>query len=452
MRRLYIIVSASVVVLLAGYLVYHGYQAGKNRHLMSLAHQLLAKSDTRGATISVQAVLRSDPKNLDATRVMAQLADASRLPTALLWRSRVVELNPHSLEDRLALAKTALSVRDYMSATNALEGADAISKGTAAYHNMAGAVAAAANRQADAAMHFLEASRIDPQNLAPQLSLAVVRIHGTNTLDQEEARNALKRLVANPTNSTLRCQALRELTLDAMGQKHEDAGLALSGQLVQETNSVFTDWIMRLEVLLVTKNAEFKSTLARCQLEAATNESKIYELATWEMTKSSPKEALAWLRSLPANIQTNQPVTLLVTECYNTSKDWRGLQAWLEKQRWAEAEFIRHAFMCRALRGEELAETAKTEWGQALKAADSNEQSIVMLLRLAAKWNWITEVDDLLWTIVNRYPQEKWAEQALAQALFAGGQTRSLMQLFKVGSSRVDLQACKLEYSIVSPK
>ena len=29
---------------------------------------------------------------------------------------------------------------------------------------------------------------------------------------------------------------------------------------------------------------------------------------------------------------------------------------------------------------------------------------------------------------------------------------RKMVQLVKVGSSRVDLQACKLEYSIVSPK
>src|ERR1039458_7075067 len=130
------------------------------------------------------------------------------------------------------------------------------------------------------------------------------------------------------------------------------------------------------------------------------------------------------------NMQTNQPATLLVAECYTASKDWRGLHAWLEKQHWAELEFIRHAFMSRALRGQELADTAKTEWEQALKSANSHKQSLVMLLRLAAQWNWVNEGEDLLQTIVNRYPQEKWATQALTQTLFAGGQTRSLMQLF----------------------
>ena len=224
MRKMFIIVLCCVAVLLAGYAGYRGYKVWKNKHLMSLGHDFLAKSDRRNAVLSVQEVLRSDPTNLDATRMMAQLAEASRSPAALMWRSRVVELDPHSLEDRLALAQTALTMRDYATATNALEGVDAADKETAAYHNIAGTVAAAANQPDEAEAHFLEASRLEPQNPAPQLNLAVVRLHGTNALELAEARTALQRLASNPTNSDLRCQALRELTLDAMGHKHDGRG------------------------------------------------------------------------------------------------------------------------------------------------------------------------------------------------------------------------------------
>jgi predicted Zn-dependent protease len=421
---------SGVAVLLACYAGYRGYRVWKNSHLMSLGHEFLAKSDARNAALSAQQVLRSDPNNLDATRVMAQIAEASRSPAALMFRARVVELAPHSLDDRLALAQTALSMHDYTTATNALAGVDAADKEKPAYHNMAGAAAAAANQSAEAQIHFLEASRLQPNNPAPQLNLAVVRLHGTNTIDLEEARIALQRLAANPTNSGLRCQALRELTVDAMRYKHQDAGLSLSRQLIQESNSAFTDRILRLEVLLETKSADFKPTLAASQREAATNQSKIYELANWEMAKTSPADAVAWLRSLPMNTQTNQPATLLVAECYTASKDWRGLQAWLEKQHWAELEFLRHALMSRALRGQELADTAKTEWEQALKSANGQKQGLVMLLRLAAQWNRVNDVEDLLWTISNRYPQEKWAVESLSHVLYVSGQTRSLMQLF----------------------
>jgi tetratricopeptide (TPR) repeat protein len=200
--------------------------------------------------------------------------------------------------------------------------------------------------------------------------------------------------------------------------------------LIQETNSAFTDRILRLEVLLETKNAEFKPTLASFQREAATNQGKIYELANWEMAKTSTGEALAWLRTLPMNMQTNQPATLLITECFTEAKNWKELHGWLDKQRWAEMEFLRHAFLSQALRGQGLNDTAKTEWEQALKSGNSHEQSLVMLFRLAAQWKRINEAEDLLWTIVNRYPQEKWARRTLTMAWLETGQTRSLMQLF----------------------
>ena len=53
-----------------------------------------------------------------------------------------------------------------------------------------------------------------------------------------------------------------------------------------------------------------------------------------------------------------------------------------------------------------------------------------MLLRLAAQWNWASEAEELLWTIVNHDPKDKGAFQTLAQALYAGGRTRPLMTLF----------------------
>ena len=76
----------------------------------------------------------------------------------------MVELNPHSLNDRLALAQTAMMLRDYATATNALAGVVAADRNTVAYHNVAGAVAAAANQPAQAEAHFLEAVRLDPLN------------------------------------------------------------------------------------------------------------------------------------------------------------------------------------------------------------------------------------------------------------------------------------------------
>ena len=443
MRKTFIIILCCIAVLLTGYVGYRSYNVWKCSHLMSLAHQFLAKADGRNALLCVQRVLRSDPHNLDATRVMAQLTEAARSPSALLWRTRVVELNPHSLDDRLALAQTALMMRDHATATNALGGVDQAGQSTVAYHNVAGAVAAAANQSALAEAQFLEAAMLDPQNQSVQLNLAVVRLHGTNLAAITEARDSLKQLSSYATNSFLRCQALRELAFDALRHRQGDQALGLSKQLLQETNSTFKDRLLRLDVLQATQPAGFRPALTAFEREAGSDPGKIYELATWQMTKSSPQDALTWLRTLPSNTQTNQSVELLVADCCTLLRDWRGLQSSIARQNWAELEFVRHAFLSRALRGQELTDSAKAEWEQALKAANGQKGSLVMLLRLAAQWNWQSEGEDILWTIINRYPGEQWAIQTLGQAMYAGGRTRSLMQLYSQESKRVpsDLSA-----------
>ena len=436
-----VLIIVCVVGLLFGgaYVARRGYIAVRQVRLVKQARQYLAQAEGKKAMLCLQRALRANPRDPDACRLMADLNEATRSPGALFWRNRVVELKPHSLDDRLALAQTALMLRDYATATNALEAVDAPGKKTAAYHNLAGAVASAVNRLPEAEAHFLEATRLEPTNAVPQLNLAIVRLHGTNAQALAQARTALKQLSVNPTNSTLRCQALRELVADAMRFKQTDAALALSRELLQQTNSAFTDRLLRLTVLEETRNAEFRPALANFEREATQGTNalgKIWELALWQITRTGTKEGLAWLKSLPKAMQTNQPVALLIADCQVSLRDWRGLQATLDRQNWGELDFLRHAYMARALRGQELGDSAKAEWGMAVKAANGQRSSLVMLQRKAEGWKWQNEDEDLLWSIVNQYPADTGAFRALAQLLFAEGRTQPLMTLYSLELKR----------------
>jgi tetratricopeptide (TPR) repeat protein len=427
-KTLLVVLILGIVALGGGYVGYRGYLSARQAHLIKQAQHYLAQPDVKKALLCLQRVLRSNPRNVEACRLMAELSEAGRSPGALVWRSRVVELNPRSLDDRLALAQSAMMFRDYALATNALAGVDATGRKTAAYHNISGEVASTVGQLAQAEADFLEAARLEPANPVPQLNLAVVRLHGTNASALAEARAALTQI--SLSSPALRCPALRELVGDSMRFRQTNAAMQLSGELVQQTNSAFSDQILRLDVLKGSQNAGFKPAVAALQREAGTNTAKIYELSMWQMTRIGPAETLAWLRSLPMSYQTNQPVALLTAQCQTTLGDWRGLQNSLKQQNWAELEFTRHALLARALREQGLTDSAKGEWNLALKAANGQKQSLIMLLRLAAAWNWQSEGEDLLWTIVNQYPDEKWAFVALNQALNANGSTRSMMMLY----------------------
>jgi predicted Zn-dependent protease len=364
---------------------------------------------------------------VDACRAMAELTEKLSSPAALLWRSRVVELNPKSVPDRFALARTAIMFRDYLSATNALAGVSQAARSTPEYHNLAGSVAAAMHWLAEAETHFSEAARLEPTNPIPRLNLAVVRLQGTNAQDLALARTALKLLRANPV---VHCQALRELVADSLHCGEAQNALAFSTELLQQTNALFSDRLLRLDALRATRSDDFDAAVASAQKEAAGESRKIFEFASWEGRRAGSAGALAWLQSLPSAMQTNQPAALLAAHCQGALKEWRPLEVSLERQQWRELEFARYAFKSLALRGQELASSSNTAWKNACNATGGRKESLVMLLRLAEGWNWAPETDDLLWTIIHRYPSEKWAAVALSRNLLWEGRTRALMALY----------------------
>lgn len=419
---------------------YYGYITTRQARLLKQARGYLANSTPKSALLCLRRALDYNPDDIEACRLMADLTERAGSSAALLWRSRVVELSPKSTSDRIALAQTAMMFGDYLSATNALEGIGAAGKQSAAYHNAAGSVAVAARQFANAERHFLEACQLEPMNPAPRMNLAVVRLQSTNSMVLSEARTTLGFLRTNPV---LRCQALRELTTDALRHQRAEEALVYSAELIQQTNRVFADELLRLDVLRTGPHREFEPALVAVQGEAAEDSRKLYDLVMWQSATTGPDQALKWLQSLPAETQTNQPAALLAAQCRGALRDWSGLHASLERQHWAELEPIRHAFQSLALRGQELTSSADIEWQKALSAAGNRKETLVMLFRLAAAWNWAAQAEDLLWSLIRNHPAEKWATVALSRKLLAEGRTRSLMTLYsqEVSANPTDLSA-----------
>src|SRR5690349_13862883 len=120
MRKIIIAISCCIVLLLLGYASFRGYQVWKQNHLLALAKSFAAQADARNELLCLQQLLGVNSRNVEGCRMMAALNEAARLPSALVWRERVLNLNPQSLDDRLALAQTAALFKDFATATNTL--------------------------------------------------------------------------------------------------------------------------------------------------------------------------------------------------------------------------------------------------------------------------------------------------------------------------------------------
>jgi len=436
MRKTIVILLSCTVLLLLGYSGYRAYELWKQTHWMTLAKEYSAKGDGHNEFLCLEHVLELNPRDIEGCRMMANLAEASGSPSALAWRKKVVDLDPNAVEDRLALAQTAVFARDYNTAASALAAVDASGGKNAVYYNIMGQMALGMGNSGEAESNFAEAIRLDPSNPAPQLSLAVVQLHGTNSLDMAEARITLRRVSMVSTNAGVSSQAQRELVMDALRYRDYNTALWYSKQLVQPTNALFYDKLMRLDVLKATESPEYNSALAASERDAASDPSDLYNLVLWFIKYRMPSQALSWMQTLPANTQTNLPVAMLSAQCQMLVKNWSGLQNALSRENWGGLEYMRQAYAARALREQGLSEASKAQWDVALRSANGQDDNLKALLRMATAWNWQDEAQQILWNIVNNYPQEQWAEPELGRLLLAGGNTRPLMELYSMEANR----------------
>jgi hypothetical protein len=443
MRKIIIILLCCTILLLLGYCSYRAYELWKQGHWMTLAMQYAEKKDAKNELLCLEQALKANPRNVEACRMIANLASAAGSPSALTWREKVVDLDPGSLNDRLALAQSAMLASDYITASNALAGVNPADKKTVNYLDVAGELATAGNNQGEAEADFAEASRLDPSNPVSQFSLAFIELHGTNALDMDEARVNLKRITMNCTNAFVRSQAQRELVYDALRFRDYNAALSYSKDLVQQPNAGFPDRLVRLEVLRVTKNDEYNTALAACQQEASKNTTKLTQMTFWLMERNQLAQAQAWLQSLSPDIQTNPPAAVFVVQCQMLQQEWSAIQSTASKENWGNMEFMRHAYVAYAMRQQGSSEASRAEWDLAVSDANGRLDKMSTLVGSAARWNWPDETRQLLWSIVQNFPQAKWAQDALQGILYRHGSTRPLMQLFSMQVNRnpTDLQA-----------
>ena len=432
--RIIIILLACTFMLLLGYSAYRGYELWKQGHWMTMAKAYADRNDPNDEILCLKQVLLLNPRNVDACRMMAILTEAQQSRSSLTFREQVLQLNPNSLDDRLALARTALVFHDIITASNALAGVDDAGRKTADYFNVAGEYAVACNQPGTAQSDFAEASRLDPSNFVPQFNLATIELRGSNVLDMAEARITLSRISMNSTNIILRNEADRQLIGDAMRFRDDNTALSYSSHLVQQTNASFPDKLLRLSVLKLTGSDGYDPALASTESEATDTDTRA-DMMLWMIRQNLSAQALAWERTLPASVQTNVPTEILATQCQMLLQDWNGVQKSISKQNWGNLEYTRHAYIARAMRMQGLGAASKAEWDVAVKSA-TQSSDLNALFGFASQWGWQEEAQQMLWDIVNAVPQEQWAGEVLAVSLLQNGDTRPLMQLFSIQANR----------------
>lgn len=421
-------VAAIALLAAAGWLGRPAYRHFKEKHGAGQAQAFLARGDYRNAFLCAQKVLLINATNLQACRVMADLADISHSPGTLDWRRRIVEIEP-TLENKLMLASAGLHYQSppFPLTAQILGGLPDAATNVAAFHVVSAEMALRLNRIADAQAHLEAAARLQPTNKVFEMNLAVLRLGATNPGVAESARAALKEFC---TDTNFGPAALRSLVADCLVHKDFAGARNYSTQLLAGAQATLGDRLQHLGILKQLDVAEFAEELKSVQQQSATNATAAAEVASWMTANGFADGAMDWLAHLSGNIRQQQPVRLALVDCYLARNDWAGLRDFTSQGSWGDAEFLRFAFLSRACN--ELGDpvVADGNWRAAVGEAGDRFGALAELLELAEEWKLKSESEDLLWRFVEKFPRERWASRELERDYFFAGDTVKLNELY----------------------
>jgi predicted Zn-dependent protease len=419
---------AALVVLVA--VIWGGrglYVRWQERRLIRRAVTSLQQHDLRSAGLAARTVLQLKPSSAAAARIVAEVCERSSDRAALDWRRKVVQLEPQSVEDRLAWARCALQFNDAEGAANILRDVDETGRQTAGYHAVA-ALLAQAQRHADvAAKEWSEAVRLSPNEKTYQLQLGVARLNSKEPNEQQDGAAMLQQLRGE---LEFRAAATRQLINSAIAQKKSAADiLALSGELAKYPEATFTDRLLYVDLLHQAQDARFAAALTELEKRAADKGTDLAQLLSWMAQAKLNLVALDFAKTLPDSALRKWPVPASLADIYVRLGDWPKLEAAVKNANWGEYDFLRRAYLARAYEQQDNPAGREREWAAALKGAAARTESAVMLLRTISEWRWESEMVDVLWALSAQREKQNEAFITLYRYYAKGGDTRGLYKV-----------------------
>ena len=420
------VLGGLVLLVVLGIVGHKAYVRFEGDRLIRRAHLFLDAGDSKSAALTAGRAFQLNAANVEAARVLAAVGERDGQDNAVSWRQQVVSLMPDSVEDFIALAKTALQFNQMGVAEGALNKVSSRAGELPAYHEVAAQLAAAKRDPATAEKELAQSVKLAPANKTYEFQLALLQLQSGSPEARERASVVLRRFLEN---AEWRAPAARALRDDATQRQNVPALIDYSSRLHGYPEATFRDRLSYVQVLRAVNDQQFAGKLTELQNEAAADPGKLTVLLSWMGGNSLAMLALDWIKRLPPEAITQRPVPAMVAECYVAAGDWDALAQWCKKTNWGDLEFLRHAFLARAARGHGEDFGVRSEWNAAIRAAGQNGNQIFILEQAAAKWGWRTEAEDLLWAL-GKNPEKQRAALALLNQLYTEkGQTADLYRV-----------------------
>lgn len=406
---------------------YYGYRVNRKHRALTSAREFAAKKEYLEAALAARRAVMLSPKDVEASRLMAEMAEALNQKEAVTWRKNVAELQPGVAANYIAWAESAVRFKDIESATEAYAKIDEAGKNTTAFHDMAARFAAATGRTSDVYEHVAAAARLDPGNETYQLQNAAVQFGSPVVGVRKAAIATAEKLTESPKVGR---QALRLLIQSALSEGDGARSLKFANQLMTGPGGTFDDRMLYLKLLAHLKRSEFWWFLAQIHTSLPVKDEDLVELLSWMNNNRLPQLALAWTDEMPNERTEKVPVCMAVAEAHTLLGNWGKLKTMLKFQQWGDVEFQREALIARVNREDGNDAGSNKHWEAAMTLARENQTHLAALARFAIAWKWDEQYTSLLWVMARGKTNPKPALQELLRKYTAEQNTRELLSVF----------------------
>jgi hypothetical protein len=205
--------------------------------------------------------------------------------------------------------------------------------------------------------------------------------------------------------------------------------LQLARDLQSYPEATLIDRLQYLDFLHTFRDPEFSSYLTVVENATADKPTDLAVLASWMTSNNLSLLALDFVRGLPAEQLQKWPASIAVADIYTRLGDWRALENFVKMGSWQQFDFIRQAYLARALRAQDKPAAAEHEWADAVKEATARTDSLLLLLRTTSEWKWDSETADLLWKLTKYPEKQNEALQTLYRRYANNGDTQGLYRV-----------------------